>query len=69
MEQQISNQEILEKLNQMQQDIDILKEKLDDEGELTDWAKEELEKARQEPLGDQTSLEDLRKELENEISS
>ena len=46
MDQQISNQEILEKLNQMQQDIDIIKEKLDNEGELSDWAKNELEEAR-----------------------
>ena len=49
MEQQISNKEILEKLNQIQLDINILKEKLDelDENcELTDWAKQELEEAR-----------------------
>lgn len=46
MEQQISNKEILEKLNQMQIDINAIKERLDDDRELTDWAKEELEEAR-----------------------
>lgn len=46
MEQQISNKEILEKLNQMQIDINAIKERLQDDGELTDWAKEELEEAR-----------------------
>ena len=46
MEQQITNQKILEKLNQIQLDINIIKEKIGDDGELTDWAKQELEEAR-----------------------
>ena len=46
MEQQITNQKILEKLNQIQLDINIIKEKIGDDGELTDRAKQELEEAR-----------------------
>jgi len=67
MEQQISNQEIVKMLKEIKVDINIIKESLDEDGELTDWAKEELKKACEEPLEDQTSLEDLRKELENEL--
>jgi protein subunit release factor A len=45
--EQITNKEILEKLNQIQIDINTIKEKLNDEdGELTDWAKNELKEAR-----------------------
>jgi len=67
MEQTI-NDEILEKLNQLQIDITIIKEKLNDENEiLTDWAKEELEKARNEPQEKCTSIGDLRKEIENDL--
>ena len=46
MEQQITNQKILEKLNKIQLDINIIKEKIGDDEELTDWAKQELEEAR-----------------------
>ena len=41
----ITNREILEKLNQMQLDINLIKEKLDEE-ELSDWTKQELKEAR-----------------------
>ena len=66
MQQKSINQEILEKLNKIQIDINILKNNLKEE-ELTDYAKEELEKARNEPEETYTSLEDLRKEIEDEI--
>jgi len=49
MEQQITNQEILEKLNQIQIDINIIKEKLPEEeidDELFDQVKESLEDAK-----------------------
>ena len=46
MEQQITNQEILEKLNKIQMDVNIIKEKLDEDGELSDLAIKELEEAR-----------------------
>ena len=45
---QITNKEILEKLNRLQIDVNIITGKLD-EGELTDWAKEELAEARARP--------------------
>ena len=62
MEQQIlSNQEIIERLNKMQSEINVIKESLDEDGELTDWAKEELKKAREAPEEDYTSQEDVRK--------
>jgi len=44
MEQTVSN-EVLSELKKIRIDINIIKGKLD-EGELTDWAKEELEEAR-----------------------
>lgn len=66
METQITNKEILERLNKLQIDINIIKEKLD-EGELTDWAKEEFEKARNEPEKNYIDLENLRKEIENDL--
>jgi len=49
MEKQISNKEILEKLNQIQIDINILKERLpeeDSDDELLDQVKESLEDAK-----------------------
>ena len=64
--EQITNKEILEKLNKLQIDINIIKGKLD-EGELTDWAKEELEKARKEPEENYIELDDLRKEIEDDL--
>ena len=52
---------ILEKLNQIQVDINIIKESLEEDGELTDWAKEELKKAREAPEEDYISQEEVRK--------
>jgi hypothetical protein len=48
METQLLSKEILDILNKMQVDISLIKERLD-EGELTDWAKEELSEARSRP--------------------
>ena len=56
--EQITNQEILERLNQVQVDISIIKEKLPQEEEITEYASEELEKARSEPREGYTSLQD-----------
>ena len=39
----------------------------DPEGELTDWAKQELAEARVALESDFTSLDDFEKELENEL--
>jgi len=45
METQISNNEILNELKKLRIDVNIIKSKLE-EGELTDWAKQELKDAR-----------------------
>ena len=54
----------------MAKDIALIKQALlakqmleDDEGELTDWAKTELARARQEPRENYTSLEELEAEI------
>lgn len=58
----ISNKEILEKLNKLQIDVNIIKGKLD-EGELTDWAKEELAKARARPESENVPLEEVKRKI------
>lgn len=67
MEVQSIKQEDIEKIKA---DLEIIKNFLlrkDPEGELSDWANEELRKARAEPEENYTSLEDLRKEIENQL--
>ncbi|MEK6871760.1 MAG: hypothetical protein AABX16_02555 [Nanoarchaeota archaeon] len=59
MEQQITNKEILEKLNQIQMDINVIKERLDDAGEFSDWTKGELSEARKRK--DKMSHEEIKK--------
>ncbi|MBS3076373.1 hypothetical protein J4481_01370 [Candidatus Pacearchaeota archaeon] len=54
------NQEILNQLNQIRIDINIIKQAVDD-GELTDWAKNELVGARKVPDSEMVSLEDVEK--------
>ena len=70
--EQVLCDEILERLNQIQIDISFIKERLpedcDFEGELSDWAVGEIEKARVEDESEYISLDDLRKEIENEVS-
>lgn len=51
--------QIIQKLNEIQVDIEFIKEALADEGELTDWAKNELEKARNEPEKSYVSINNL----------
>jgi len=48
-------------------DVALIKNAFLDEGELTDWAKKELANARAENEEEYTSLEDLRKEIENDL--
>ena len=50
-----------EELRQLIQDVALIKNILFSEGELTDWAKKELEKARAE--GETLSHEELKKEI------
>ena len=47
----------------LQQELIIVKNILMSEGELTDWAKKELKKARAEKKEKYKSLEDLREEI------
>jgi len=60
-----------ERLIKLAKDIEIIKgllmPKVDDEGELSDWAKKELMLAREEDESQRTSLEDLKKEIEDEL--
>jgi hypothetical protein len=61
--QNICNKDI----EQIKRDIELIKAllmpKIDDEGELSGWAKVELERARNESEDTCTSLEDLKKEI------
>ena len=63
----ISNKEILEKLNQLQIDVNIIKEKLDNEDTiLTSEEETELEKSlREYKNGETFTLEDIRKARKN----
>ena len=62
METQITNNEILNELKKLKIDINIIKGKLD-EGELTDWAKEELAKARVRPESENIPLEEVKRKI------
>ena len=48
-----------EQFTRLVNDVALIKNILISEGELTNWAKEELKKAREESVDDYTSLEDL----------
>lgn len=58
-------------IKQIKRDIELIKSllmpKVDDEGELSAWAKKELEISRMESEDTYTSLEDLKKEIEDEL--
>ena len=60
-----------ERLIKLAKDIEIIKgllmPKVDDEGELSDWAKKELIIARGEDKSQRVSLNDLKKEIEDEL--
>ena len=48
---------------QLIQDVQILKNVILSEGDLTDWAKEELAKARALPDSEYVSLEEVKKRI------
>lgn len=56
------NQKILEQLNQIRVDINIIKQAVDD-GELTDWAKRELDEARKAPEDEYVSHKEVKKKI------
>jgi|GEM_PF-1083489 len=65
METEISR--IDERLIKLARDIEIIKgllmPKVDDEGELSDWAKNELERARNTPESEYVSLDEVKKRI------
>ncbi len=46
-------------LEQLKQDIAVIKHILSEEGKLTGWAKKELAKTRAEPVSTYTNLDDI----------
>ena len=59
-----------EDLTELKRDMEIIKSILlshrpcpDPEGELSDWAKKELEEARETPLEEYVSMEEIEKEF------
>ena len=63
-------QYIRQDLMKLRRDMEIIKRILmsqrkeeDDEGELTEWAKEELEEARKTPESKYVSLEEVKKRI------
>lgn len=59
MDSEITNVRI-DDIAQIRQDIELIKNILLSEGELTDWAKRELAKARQVPESECVSHEDVK---------
>jgi len=60
------NNEILNQLSQIRIDIELIKEKLEDdfeEVELTDWSENELDKARAMSESEFISMEEIEKEF------
>lgn len=55
---EILNGEIVRKLNQIQIDINFIKESIE-EKELTSWARNELNASRKEDESESTSIEEL----------
>ncbi len=60
METGIANVRI-EDLAQLKRDVELIKNILQSEGELTDWAKKELAEARETPEEEFISMEDIEK--------
>lgn len=56
-----------EDIKKLMIDVALIKNAFLKEGELSDWAKKELEEARTEKEEEYTSLEDLKKEIENDL--
>ena len=60
---------IQDNLSQMKRDIELIKNILISEGELTDWAEKELDKARQLPESQYISHGEVKKSFfHNEVS-
>lgn len=59
MAEKVSVQHLHKDILKLQQDINVIKHILSEEGKLTDWAKQQLEKARAEPDSSYTELDDV----------
>lgn len=65
--------DVRDDLAQLRKDVALIKDVLllsgkDPEGELSEWAIQELAEAREIPDSENISLEDLKKEIENDVS-
>jgi len=56
---EINIKHIHQDILKLQRDISVIKHVLSEEGELTDWAKKALKKARSEPESDYVDLDDI----------
>lgn len=58
-----------ERLIKLAKDIELIKgllmAKIDDEGELSDWAKNELERSRNMPESEYISFDEVKKRIKN----
>lgn len=58
-----------ERLIKIARDMELIKgllmPKVDDEGELSEWAKQELERARNTPESEYISLDEVKKRIKN----
>ena len=51
------NQKVLDKLDKIQIDIEFIKENIEEDGELTEWAENELDEARKRSNSESIPLE------------
>ncbi len=51
------NQKVLDKLDKIQIDIEFIKENIEEDGGLTEWAEKELDEARKRPNSESIPLE------------
>lgn len=60
---EIEIKDLREDIKKLMIDVALIKETLLNEAELTDWAKEELEEARNRPEKEYVSLGDVKKRI------
>ena len=54
---------IIEKLDKLAKDVELIKEVIVPEGELTDWAKNQLESARKTPRSQYIPHDEVKKKI------
>lgn len=65
MENDLKN--LREDVRKLMSDVSLIKELLFDERELSEWSKQELESARVQSEDDYISIENLKKEIEDDL--